>query len=107
MVTFPIWFSCRECFFMGVADVYLESPHSLVMTYTQKAIGEPQEYLDKYPNGNKIIECEKHIKELNKNSLFKRFENKQYYTTEYYKSRSLNNMLIDYPEVFTEKKRNF
>ena len=88
-------------FLYGCCVVYLESPsHSLDATYTQKAIGELQEYLDKYPNGNKIIECEKHIKELNKKLIFGAFENiKQYYTTEYYKSAiiSLNNMLIDYP----------
>ena len=69
-----------------------------------------QEYLDKYPNGNKRVECEKHITELNKKLALKAFENaKQYYTTEYYKSAiiSLNNLLLDYPGSIHREDANF
>ena len=109
--TFPNGSHVEECFYMGAFCVYLESPsHSLDATYTQKAIGELQEYLDKYPNGNKRFECEKHITELNKKLALKAFENaKQYYTTEYYKSAiiSLNNMLIDYPGTIHREEAHF
>ena len=81
--------------------IYLESPsYSLDATYTQKAIGEFQEYINKYPEGSKKTECENLILELHNKLAYKAFENaKQYYTTEHYKSAiiSLNNMLIDYP----------
>ena len=54
--TFPNGSHLEECFFMGAYCVYLESPSfSLDATYTQKAIGELQEYINKYPEGS-IIE---------------------------------------------------
>ena len=99
--TFPNGSHVEECFFMGAYCVYMESPsYSLDATYTQKAIGELQEYINKYPEGSRKTECENLILELHNKLAYKAFENaKQYYTTEHYKSAiiSLNNMLIDFP----------
>ena len=72
--TFPNGSHVEECFYMGAFCVYLESPsHSLDATYTQKAIGELQEYLDKYPNGNKELNV-KNISRSRIKTRSRRFE---------------------------------
>lgn len=99
--TFPNGSHVEECMYMAAYCVYLESPsHSLDATYTQKAIGELQQFINKYPKSSKSEESEQLISELHNKLAFKAFENaKQYYITEYYKSAiiALNNLLIDYP----------
>jgi len=99
--TFPNGSHVEECTYMGAYCVYLESPlHSLDATYTRKAIGELQQFINRYPKSSKLIECESLITELHNKLAYKSFENaKQYYITEYYKSAiiALNNLLIDFP----------
>ena len=96
---------------MSAYCVYLESPsHSLDATYTQKAIGELQQFINKYPNSSKSVESEILISELYNKLSFKAFENaKQYYTTEYYKSAiiALNNLLIDFPGNSNREEAHF
>jgi len=99
--TFPNGSHVEECTYMSAYCVYLESPsHTLDATYTRKAIVELQQFINRYPNSTRSVECEKLIIELHNKLAYKSFENaKQYYTTEYYKSAiiALNNVLIDFP----------
>ncbi len=99
--TFPRGSHIEECTYMGAYCVYLESPnYSLDATYTKKAIGELQQFINLYPSSTKKGKCEELISELHNKLAYKSFENaKQYYTTENYKSAiiALNNVLIDFP----------
>lgn len=81
---------------------YLQSPRpSLDQDYTYKAIQGFQLYLIKYPESDKVDDCQVIITELREKLIEKSYMNaKLYFDLEYYNSATiaLNNSLIDFPE---------
>tara|TARA_B100000927_G_scaffold7208_1_gene5721 strand:- start:6255 stop:6743 length:489 start_codon:yes stop_codon:yes gene_type:complete len=82
---------------------YEEAPEfSLDATNTSLAIDKFQEFIDRYPNSDRVERCNELMDELRLNLSRKAFANaKQYHTTENYRAAiiALDNVLIDYPDV--------
>ena len=91
----------QECSYMAAYCYYLESPnYSLDATNNYKAIKELQTFINKYPDSERVEQCNTLLDGLRDKLSKKSFENaKQYYTTENYKSAiiALDNVLIDFP----------
>ena len=91
----------EECSYMSAYCYYLETPnYSLDATNNYKAIKELQAFINKYPDSERVIECNALIDELRGKLSRKAFENaKQYYITDNYKAAiiALDNVLIDFP----------
>jgi len=91
--------------------LYNEAPiYSLDPTNTYRAIKELQSFIDRYPESNRIEECNELIDELRFKLSSKAFENaKQYYTTSNYKSAiiALDNVLIDFPSLNKREEAHF
>ena len=101
----------QECSYMSAYCYYLEAPnYSLDATNTHKAIKELQAHINKYPNSDKIKECNMLIDQLRSKLSKKAFENaRQYFTTENYKSAiiALDNVLIDFPSFDNREEVHF
>ncbi len=87
--------------FNGAKSYYYLSPrYSIDQEETIKAIDKLQEYINGYPNSEKISEANELIKELNTKLEKKSFEvAKQYNTIRDYKSaiKAFENFISDYP----------
>ena len=101
----------EECRYMSAYSLYMEVPdYTLDPSNTTKAINKLQEFINKYPNSDSLINCNLLIDELRQKISDKQFANaKQYYTTENYKAAiiSLNNVLMDFPEIIHREEIQF
>ena len=102
-INFPRSKHVEECKYMVAYCHYEEAPEfSLDATNTSLAIDKFQEFIDKYPNSDRLERCNQLMDELRLNLSRKAFANaKQYHTTENYRAAiiALDNVLIDYPDV--------
>jgi len=99
--SYPISQKVEEAAFMGAFCYYKQSPrHSLAQDETRKAIEKLQNFINFYPNSEKLAEANDLIQELNTKLEFKAFEiAKQYNTIRDYTSaiKVLNSFIADYP----------
>ena len=111
LINFPRSSHAEESKFMIAYCHYQETPeYSLDATNTIKAISKFQDFIDKYPQSDSIITCNRLMDELTLNLSKKAFANaKQYYTTENYRAAiiALNNVLIDHPSVINREEIYF
>jgi len=102
-INFPRSKHVEECKYMIAFCHYEEAPEfSLDATNTSLAIDKFQEFIDRYPNSDRVERCNELMDELRLNLSRKAFANaKQYHTTENYRAAiiALDNVLIDYPDV--------
>ena len=102
-INFPRSKHVEECKYMVAYCHYEEAPEfSLDATNTSLAIDKFQEFIDRYPNSDRVERCNELMDELRLNLSRKAFANaKQYHTTENYRAAiiALDNVLIDYPDV--------
>jgi len=102
-INFPRSKHVEECKYMVAYCHYQEAPEfSLDATNTMLAIDKFQEFIDKYPESERVDRCNSLMDELRLNLSRKAFANaKQYHTTENYRAAiiALDNVLIDYPDV--------
>ena len=102
-INFPRSKHVEECKYMVAYCHYQEAPEfSLDATNTTLAIDKFQDFIDKYPESDRVEKCNSLIDELRLNLSRKAFANaKQYYTTEEYRAAiiALDNVLIDFPDV--------
>jgi outer membrane protein assembly factor BamD len=100
--TFPASVHTEECAYMYAYCFYEESPrYSLDPTDTKTAIKELQSFINKYPNSEKITQCNELIAKLRAKLEMKAFEiAKQYYFLLDYKAAvvSFENVLKDFPD---------
>ena len=110
-INYPNSKHTEECAYMQAYCYYNEAPiYSLDPTNTYRAIKELQSFIDRYPESNRIEECNELIDELRFKLSSKAFENaKQYYTTSNYKSAiiALDNVLIDFPSLNKREEAHF
>ena len=98
----------EEAFYKGAKSYYFLSPRfSLDQADTDKAIEKLQEYINEYPDSEKLQEANKLVAELREKREKKAFEiGKQYHHREDYKVaiESFDNFLVDYPgSTYREK----
>ena len=102
-INFPRSKHVEECKYMVAYCHYQEAPEfSLDATNTTLAIDKFQDFIDKYPESDRVERCNSLMDELRLNLSRKAFANaKQYYTTEEYRAAiiALDNVLIDFPDV--------
>jgi len=93
----------EETAYMVTQCYYLDSPrYNLDQSNTFDAIKEMQDYIDNYPNSDKIAQCNKQMDELNMKLQKKAFENaKTLYRITEYKAAvvAFDNVLNDYPDT--------
>ncbi|RMF01261.1 MAG: outer membrane protein assembly factor BamD [Bacteroidetes bacterium] len=93
----------EEAEFMHAYSNYKLSPSfRLDQTYTLKAIEAFQEFINRYPNNERVSECNKLIDEMRQKLELKDFEAANlYFDLQQYRSaiRSYENLLIDFPET--------
>ncbi|WP_340073523.1 outer membrane protein assembly factor BamD [Leptobacterium sp. I13] len=91
----------EEAAFYGAKSYYYLSPkYSIDQTDTNKAIGKLQDYINSYPNSERISEANEMVQELRAKLEKKAFETAKQYNTirDYYASiRSFELFLLDYP----------
>lgn len=91
----------EEALFLSAKGYYLSAPkYSLDQTDTHKAIDVLQEFINSYPNSDKLKEANAIYKELSERLEKKYFEiSKQFYKLEKYKGAivSFDNFLEDFP----------
>ena len=96
---------------MSAYCYFLESPkYSLDKTNTQKAIQELQAFIDKFPNSEKVAECNLLIDDLSLKIHKKVFSiAKLYYDIEDYNAAitALNNLVADYPTIDNQSEIQF
>jgi len=88
-------------FMAAYSNILLSPNHKLDQTYSQKAVEELQGFINKYPQSDRVEECNKLIDELRLKMEDKAFEQgRLYYDLNNYISAitSFDNMLRDYPE---------
>ena len=109
--SFPNSKHTEECAYMTAFCYYNEAPdYSLDPTNVYMAIKELQSFINRYPDSDKVIECNSLIDELRNRLSKKAFENaKQYYLTSNYKSAiiALDNVLIDFPSFDNREEVHF
>jgi len=100
--TFPASDKTEECAFMYAYCYFLESPrYSLDQTDTKNAIKELQFFINKYPNSERIKQCNELVDKLRAKLELKYYEiSKQYYFLDDYKAAivSFENVLKDFPD---------
>ncbi len=93
----------EEMAYMAAYCYYLESPvYKLDQTNTQRAIDELQLFVNRYPNSERLTECNELIQELRDKLERKSYETgKMYYKTSYYQAAlvSFENTLNDFPDT--------
>nr|WP_237708829.1 outer membrane protein assembly factor BamD [Gillisia marina] len=101
VASYPNSEKAEEAAFKSAKSYYLDSPrYDLDQAETVKAIGELQEYIDKYPNGEFLDQANEYVAELRIKLEKKAYEiAKQYHHTENYKSAivAFNNFIKEYP----------
>ncbi len=92
----------EEVEYLSAYCYYLDSPESeLDQTSTVRALDELQLFIDRYPNSERVAECNNLIEKLRSKLEQKAYENaKLYFDLGYYKAAvtSLKNSLKDYPD---------
>ncbi len=110
-LTYPNSKHKEELAYMAAYCYFLESPSpTLDKTNTLKAIEELQAFIDKYPNSDKIDECNNLIDKLTIKIHKKAFKiAKLYYDISDYKAAitSLNNLVLDYPTIDNQSEIQF
>lgn len=93
----------EEAEYMAAYSNYQLSPNfRLDQTYSEKAIEALQEFINLYPNSERVAEANRLIDEMRAKLELKAFESaKLYYDLNQYQSaiRSFENVLKDYPET--------
>lgn len=101
--TFPLSDKTEECAFMYAYCYFLESPrYSLDQTDTKNAIKELQFFINKYPNSERVKQCNELVDRLREKLEKKNYEiSKQYYFLDDYKAAitSFENVLKDFPDT--------
>ncbi|NNM15262.1 MAG: outer membrane protein assembly factor BamD [Bacteroidia bacterium] len=101
--TFPHSKHAEECAFLVAYCYYLDSPGpALDQTNTLRAIDQFQLFANRYPESEKLEECNKLVDELNFKLETKTFNQaKLYYHIEDYKAATIafKNLLNDYPST--------
>ncbi len=102
--------SKEDALYRSAISYYRLSPrHQLDQTDSDKAIEAFQQFINAYPNSDKIDECNEFIDQLRKKAELKAFNSgKLYYNTRDYSSsiRALENLLKDYPGTeYAEESR--
>ncbi|MCK5857028.1 MAG: outer membrane protein assembly factor BamD [Bacteroidales bacterium] len=99
--TFPRSPFAEECMYLSAYCKYLDSPkYSLDQSSTEAAIREMQQYINTYPDSEKVEEANKVMDELRLKLIRKDFNSaKEYLKTEYYRAAiySLNQHIKDFP----------
>ena len=93
----------EEAEYMAAYSKYKLSPnHKLDQSYSGEAIDALQDFMNLYPESDKVEECNRLIDEIRKKLELKAFEEgKLYLDLKYYNSsiKSFENMLKDFPET--------
>lgn len=101
--SFPASEHAEECTYMNGYCYFLESPkYSLDQTETKNAIRELQNFIYKYPNSQRVKQCNELIDQLRAKLEKKYFEiARQYYFLNDYKAAvvSFENVLKDFPDT--------
>ena len=99
----------EEALFQAAYCKYLEAPdYTLDQTLTKQSMDAFQEYIEKYPNSERVAEANKLMDELRKNLIEKDYQNAfNYYKTMQYHAAcvSFKRFLNDYPDV-SQKREN-
>ena len=110
-LTYPYSKYNEELSYMSAYCYFLESPkYSLDKTNTLKAIQELQAFIDKFPNSEKVAECNLLIDDLSLKIHKKVFSiAKLYYDIEDYNAAitALNNLVADYPTIDNQSEIQF
>jgi len=91
----------EAAYMAAYSNLEMSPNHRLDQSHTQKAIDEFQTFTNKFPESERIEECNNIIDELREKLEFKAFEQgKLYYDLKNYNSciTSFDNMLKDFPE---------
>lgn len=100
-VTFPQDSRAEEALYMSALSYYKDSQaYNLDQSYTQTALSELQDFMNKYPTSERSSNIQQLIDELNYKLEFKAYENaRQYYRMNEYKAAivSFENVLSDFP----------
>lgn len=103
VLSFPKDPRANEAAYMVAYCYFIDSPdYNLDQTNTYDALKELQNYINTYPNSDKVSSCNQMIDELNRKLEKKAFENaKTLYKITEYKGAiiSLNNVLNDFPDT--------
>ena len=98
----------EEAAYMAAYSNYLMSPtYRLDQNYTEKAIEEFQNFVNTYPNSDRVSNCNKQMDLLRKKLEQKAYnEGQLYFDLKDYQAaiRSFENMLKDYPETDNAEK---
>jgi len=93
----------EECEFMGAySNVELSPNHKLDQSYSEKAIEELQQFANRYPESERIGECNRLIDEIRLKLETKAFEQGElYYNLREYLSAisAFDNMIKDFPDT--------
>ncbi len=100
----------EDALYQSAISYYRLSPrHQLDQTDSESAIEAFQEFVNAYPNSDKVEECNRYIDQLRAKAELKAFNSgKLYYHTRDYSSsiRALENLLKDYPGTeYAEESR--
>jgi outer membrane protein assembly factor BamD len=99
----------EEALFQAAYCKYLEAPdYTLDQTLTKQSMDAFQEYIEKYPNSERVAEANKLMDELRENLIEKDYQNAfNYYKTMQYHAAcvSFKRFLNDYPDV-SHKREN-
>lgn len=99
----------EEALFQAAYCKYLEAPdYTLDQTLTKQSMDAFQEYIEKYPNSERVAEANKLMDELRENLIEKDYQNAfNYYKTMQYHAAcvSFKRFLNDYPDV-SQKREN-
>jgi len=93
----------EECEFMGAySNVEMSPNHKLDQSHSEKAIEDLQQFINRYPDSDRVTECNRIIDELRLKLETKAFEQgKLYYNLNEYLSAisAFDNMIKDFPET--------
>lgn len=98
----------EECAYLGAKSYSMLSPvYTIDQTDTYKAIEKIQEFIDRYPNSQYIVEANEISKKLNDKIEHKVYENAYaYYRISNYKSAliAFDNFIVDFPGTAYKEK---
>lgn len=101
--SFPRSAKAEETEFMSAYALSLESPeYSLDPTSTEKAIEGLQYFINRYPNSEKVKECNETMDRLRRKLEIKAFRSASlYYKMEDYRASAIlfKNILVQYPDI--------
>ncbi len=101
--SFPTSSNAEEATYMAAYCTYLQSPrYSLDQTPTYEAIEEMQAFINRYPNSEKVAECNENIDKMREKLQKKAYEVAMLYLKmEDYEAAvfSFNNLLSNFPDT--------